>query len=61
MMETLYKNMGIVVGFLILILIVQQFLGDKEASMLVGLTLLGSLLLNIDGIVSMFENIFKSE
>ena len=61
MMETLYKNMGIVIGFLILILIVQQFLGDKEATMLVGLTLLGSLLLNIDGIVAMFENIFKGE
>ena len=51
-METVYKSMGAILGFSVIVLLVQNFIGEKEAQFTVLLTLLGMVLLNSDKIYS---------
>lgn len=59
-METLYNNIGVIIGFLVLVLLVQGFISDKAATAFVTITLLGALVFNADTIVSKTENIFTN-
>ena len=47
-MEEVYKNMGFIIGFLVLVLIVQNFFGEKGSEMFVLLILLNMIILNSD-------------
>ena len=51
-METVYKSMGAIVGFSVLVLLVQNFISDKASEYMVLLTLLTTLLMNTDKIVN---------
>ena len=47
-MVTLYENMGTIVGFSILVLLLQNFVGDKASETLVLVVLVSVLLFNAD-------------
>ena len=51
-MEEVYKNLGAVVGFVLIIWLVQNFVSDKVAQNLTLLTLFTMLILNSDKIVN---------
>lgn len=56
-MEEVYKNLGAVVGFVLIIWLVQNFVSDKVAQNLTLLTLFTMLILNSDKIVNFTKNI----
>ena len=56
-MEEVYKNLGAVVGFVLIIWLVQNFVSDKLAQNLTLLTLFTMLILNSDKIVNFTKNI----
>lgn len=58
-MQTVYDNLGAVIGFSIIALLVQNFIGDKAAQYMILLTLLTMLLVNSDKLVS-FAQSFKA-
>lgn len=56
-METIYKSMGAIVGFSVIVLLIQNFIGEKQAQYTVLFTLMGMLLINSDKIVSFAKKI----
>ena len=47
-MEEIYKNMGFIIGFLSLVLIVQNFFGEKGSENFVLLILISMIIINAD-------------
>lgn len=45
-MEMVYENLGIIIGFSIITLLVQNFIGDKASEALVLMALLSVVLIN---------------
>lgn len=58
-MENVYKKCGYILGFLILVLFVQQTCGDKVSMYFVGLTLISVAVLNADEISSYITGLIK--
>lgn len=57
-MESIYKNLGAVIGFSVVVLLVQNFVGEKASEYTVLFTLLSMLILNVDKVVKV-TNSFK--
>lgn len=57
-MESIYKNLGAVIGFSVVVLLVQNFVGEKAGQYTVLFTLLTMLILNVDKVVNV-ANSFK--
>ena len=49
-METIYQNLGIIIGFSVLTILVQNFIGEKASESLVLMALLSVVLVNADRI-----------
>ena len=45
-MEIIYENLGIIIGFSILTILIQNFIGDKASEMFVLVALLSVVLVN---------------
>ena len=60
-METIYKSMGAIVGFSVIVLLIQNFIGEKEAQYTVLFTLLSMVLINSGKIVNLAKKIGGSE
>ena len=60
-METLYKSMGAIVGFSVIVLVIQNFIGEKAAQYTVLFTLLGMVLLNSDKILNFANKVKGAE
>lgn len=59
-MQTLYESMGAIIGFSAIVLVIQNFVGEKAAQYTVLFTLMSMLLLNSDKILN-FANKVKGE
>ena len=59
-MQSLYESMGAIVGFSAIVLVIQNFVGEKAAQYTVLLTLMSMLILNSDKILN-FANKVKGE
>ena len=59
-MQTLYESMGAIIGFSAVVLVIQNFIGEKAAQYTVLFTLMSMLLLNSDKILN-FANKVKGE
>lgn len=55
-MESIYRNLGAVIGFSIVVLLVQNFFGEKAGQYTVLFTLFSMLLLNSEKIVNFAES-----
>ena len=59
-MQTLYESMGAIIGFSAVVLVIQNFIGEKAAQYTVLFTLMSMLLLNSDKILN-FANKVKGD
>ena len=59
-MQTLYESMGAIIGFSAIVLVIQNFVGEKAAQYTVLFTLMSMLLLNSDKILN-FANKVKGD
>ena len=59
-MQSLYESMGAIIGFSAVVLVIQNFVGEKAAQYTVLFTLMSMLLLNSDKILN-FANKVKGE
>ena len=59
-MQTIYESMGAIIGFSAVVLVIQNFIGEKAAQYTVLLTLMSMLILNSDKILN-FANKVKGE
>ena len=59
-MQTLYESMGAIIGFSAVVLVIQNFVGEKAAQYTVLFTLMSMLLLNSDKILN-FANKVKGD
>ena len=59
-MQTLYESMGAIIGFSAVVLVIQNFVGEKSAQYTVLFTLMGMLILNSDKILN-FANKVKGD
>lgn len=59
-MQSLYESMGAIVGFSAIVLVIQNFVGEKAAQYTVLFTLMSMLILNSDKILD-FANKVKGE
>ena len=57
-MEIIYHSLGAIIGFTIVILIIQNFVGEKASQYTVLFTLIGMLILNANKLLN-FANSFK--
>lgn len=57
MMETIYKSLGAIIGFSVIVLLVQNFVGEKAAEYTVLFTLLTMLLLNVDKVTKITNSL----
>ena len=55
-MESVYKNLGAVIGFSVIALLVQNFVGEKASQYMILLTLFTMLLINSEKLVSFAES-----
>ena len=55
-MEEIYKNLGAVIGFSILTILLQNFVSDKVSEYFVLLTLLSMLILNSNKLIEFFNS-----
>lgn len=55
-MQSIYDNLGAVIGFSIIVLLVQNFIGEKEAEYTVLFTLLGMVLINSNKIIDFLKS-----
>lgn len=55
-MENIYQSLGTIIGFSILVILVQNFIGDKASESFVLITLLSMLILNSTMVVSFFKS-----
>lgn len=53
--ETIYKNFGAILGFTVIVLLVENFLGEKASQWTIILTLIGMLLLNADKVKNLAD------
>ena len=60
-MEEVYKQMGTVIGFSIVVLLVQNFIGEKAGQYTVLFTLFSMLLLNSNKLVTFTQSFKKKE
>ena len=60
-MESFYKKMGIIIGFLIMMLCIEQFISDKAGEKMALLILFTMIILNADTFSSAMSNLFKSK
>lgn len=58
-MENLYNNLGTIIGFAIVVLLVQNFVGEKAGEYTVLFTLFSMLLINSDKVTNLLKNTFK--
>ena len=58
-MENVYKNLGTIIGFAVIVLLIQNFIGEKAGEYTVLFTLFSMLLINSNKVVSLLENTFK--
>ena len=56
-METIYKSLGAIIGFSVIVLLVQNFVGEKAAEYTVLFTLLTMLLLNVDKVTKITNSL----
>lgn len=56
-MQTLYKSMGAIIGFSIIVLLVQNFVSEKAAQYTVLLTLMTMLILNSGKVLDFAEKV----
>ena len=59
-MQTLYESMGAIIGFSAVVMVIQNFIGEKAAQYTVLFTLMGMLILNSDKILN-FANKVKGD
>ena len=59
-MQSLYESMGAIVGFSAIVLVIQNFVGEKAAQYTVLFTLMSMLILNSDKILN-FANKVKGD
>ena len=55
-MKSIYDNLGAVISFSIIVLLVQNFIGEKEAEYTVLFTLLGMVLINRNKIIDFLKS-----
>lgn len=55
-MESIYKNLGVVIGFSVIVLLVQNFVGEKAGEYTVLFTLFSMLLLNAEKLQGFIES-----
>ena len=55
-MQDIYNNLGVVIGFSILTILVQNFVGEKASQYFVLLTLISMLILNSGNVVDFFKS-----
>lgn len=60
-MQEIYKNMGAILGFSVIVLLVQNFVGEKAGEYTVLFTLFSMLILNVDKVVSLADSFTKKE
>lgn len=60
MLNTIYENLGVVIAYSVVILVVQNFLGEKASQLTVLITILSMLLFNSDKFAS-FADSFKTK
>ena len=60
-MENVFKNMGAIVGFLIIIFLIQSFGGEKMASNMVLFILISMVILNADKLKNTLDGAFVSK
>lgn len=58
-MKTLYKDLGFVIAFLILVMIVQSFFGEKASKAFLSIVLLSMLVLNYEKFAQWLGSIFN--
>ena len=60
-MDKLYESMGIMIAFCFLIMLVQNFIGDKASETLVLVCLVSVLLANVDKTTNFVKNFFNEK
>ena len=60
-MESFYKKMGIIIGFLIMMLCIQTFISDKAGEKMALLILFTMVILNADKFSNKMKNLFSSK
>ena len=60
-MENVFKNMGTIVGFLIIVFLIQSFGGEKVASNMVLFVLFSMVILNADKLKDALDGAFTSK
>ena len=58
-MQDIFNNMGFIIAFLVLVLLIQMSLGSEVANKFLILVLLGMLLFNADKITNLIEKSFS--
>lgn len=58
-MKSVYQNLGTIIGFAVVVLLVQNFIGEKAGEYTVLFTLLTMVLLNADKVQNLLNNTFK--
>ena len=60
-MESFYQKMGIILGFLILMLLIEEFISDKAGEKMSLLILFTMIILNAEKFSTAMSNLFKSK
>lgn len=60
-MESFYKKMGIIIGFLIMMICIQTFISDKAGEKMALLILFTMVILNADKFSNKMKNLFSSK
>ena len=60
-MENVYKNMGTIVGFLIITFLIQSFGGENVSSKMVLFVLFSMIILNADKVKETLDGVFTSK
>ena len=60
-MESFYKKMGIIIGFLIMMFCIQNFISDKAGEKMALLILFTMIILNAEKFSNAMSNLFKSK
>ena len=60
-MESFYKKMGIIIGFLIMMICIQTFISDKAGEKMALLILFTMIILNAEKFSDAMKNVFTSK
>lgn len=55
-MESIYKHLGVIIGYTVIILIIQNILGEKAGESMVLFTLFSMLILNSEKVVNSLKS-----